>query len=131
MSGRVVHFEVPFDDGDRARAFYQNAFGWSVMAIPEMSYTIVSTGPSGDQGPSEPGYIGGGLMERDEVFRGPNIVVDVEDIDATLAKVEELGGKIVRPRQEVGEMGFAAYFTDPEGNLTGLFQMAPGGPSTT
>jgi predicted enzyme related to lactoylglutathione lyase len=30
MSGRVVHFEVPFDDGDRARAFYQNAFGWDI-----------------------------------------------------------------------------------------------------
>ena len=29
MSGRVVHFEIPFDDGDRARAFYQEAFGWA------------------------------------------------------------------------------------------------------
>jgi uncharacterized protein len=125
MSGRVVHFEVPVDDVDRARSFYQGAFGWDVTPMPEMSYTIVSTGPSGDRGPTEPGYIGGGLMERDEVFRGPNIVVDVEDINATLAKVEELGGKIVRPRQEVGEMGFAAYFTDPEGNLTGLWQTAP------
>jgi predicted enzyme related to lactoylglutathione lyase len=125
MSGRVVHFEVPFDDADRARSFYQGAFGWNIMPMPEMSYTIVSTGPTGDQGPTEPGYIGGGMMERDEVFQRPNIVVDVEDINATLAKIEELGGKIVRPRMEVGEMGYAAYFTDPEGNLTGLWQNAP------
>ncbi len=27
MSGRVVHFEIPYDDGDRARAFYAQAFG--------------------------------------------------------------------------------------------------------
>ena len=51
--------------------------------------------------------------------------MDVEDIDTALAKVEELGGQSVRPRQEVGEMGFATYFTDPEGNLMGLWQNAP------
>jgi uncharacterized protein len=125
MSGRVVHFEVPFDDGDRARAFYKSAFGWEIMAMPEMDYTIVSTGPTGEQGPTEPGYIGGGMMARSDGFQGPVIVVDVDDINATLATVEELGGKTVRPRMEVGEMGFAAYFTDSEGNLMGLWQTAP------
>jgi uncharacterized protein len=125
MSGRVVHFEIPFDDGDRARAFYQSAFGWSLMPIPEMSYTIVSTGPTSEQGPSEPGYIGGGMMARSDLFQGPVITVDVDDIDSALAKVEELGGATVRPRQEVGQMGFTAYFTDPEGNLMGLWQNAP------
>jgi predicted enzyme related to lactoylglutathione lyase len=52
--------------------------------------------------------------------------VGVEDIDAALAKVEQLGGKTVKPRQDIGGgMGFTAYFTDPEGNLMGLYQMAP------
>ncbi|MFP5371081.1 MAG: VOC family protein, partial [Actinomycetes bacterium] len=41
MSGRVVHFEIPFDDGDRARAFYKEAFDWQLMEMPEMGYTIV------------------------------------------------------------------------------------------
>ena len=55
MSCRVVHFEIPFDDGDRARAFYGDAFGW------EMDYTIVMTGPTDEQsGPTEPGFINGG-----------------------------------------------------------------------
>jgi predicted enzyme related to lactoylglutathione lyase len=27
MSGKVVHFEIPFDDGDRARTFYGETFG--------------------------------------------------------------------------------------------------------
>ncbi len=125
MNGRVVHFEVPFDDGDRARAFYQNAFGWDITPMPEMSYTLVSTGPSGEQGPTEPGYISGGMMDRDEVFKGPIITVAVDDIDGALAKVEEQGGKTVRPRQEMGEMGSIAYFTDTEGNLMGLWAMAP------
>jgi predicted enzyme related to lactoylglutathione lyase len=125
VSGRVVHFEIPFSDGDRARSFYQSAFGWSLMPMPEASYTIVSTGPTGEQGPSEPGYIGGGMMARTDLFQGPVITVDVDDIDSALAKVEQLGGATVRPRQEVGQMGFAAYFTDPEGNLMGLWQTAP------
>ena len=30
MSGRIVHFEIPFDDGDRARSFYKDAFGWKL-----------------------------------------------------------------------------------------------------
>ena len=126
MSGRVVHFEIPFDEGDRARAFYQNVFGWSIVPMPEMDYTLVSTGPTTEQGPpSEPGFINGGLMQRTDGFHGPVIVVDVEDIDAALAKVEELGGTTVQPRQEVAQMGFSAYFDDPEGNLMGLWQNAP------
>ena len=40
MSGKVVHFEVPFDDGDRARKFYGETFGWQLIPVPDMSYTI-------------------------------------------------------------------------------------------
>jgi predicted enzyme related to lactoylglutathione lyase len=124
MSGRVVHFEVPFDDGDRARAFYAEAFGWQMNPLPEMSYTLVTTGPSGQGPPSEPGFINGGMFQRGEATAGPVIVVDVDDIDAALARIEELGGKTVEARQQVGEMGFSAYFQDPEGNLIGLWQNA-------
>ena len=31
MSGKVVHFEIPFDDGERARAFYGETFGWQMV----------------------------------------------------------------------------------------------------
>jgi predicted enzyme related to lactoylglutathione lyase len=61
MSGRVVHFEIPFDDGDRAREFYREAFGWVINEIPELRYSIVRTGPAAEGGfPAEVGYIGGG-----------------------------------------------------------------------
>ena len=36
MTGRVVHFEVPFSDGKRAKDFYQQAFGWQLNEMPEM-----------------------------------------------------------------------------------------------
>ena len=126
MSGRLVHFEIPFDDGERARTFYREAFGWSVMTMPEMDYTMVSTGPSSEEGgPSEPGYIGGGMLQRSAVQQAPVVTIDVDDIDAALERIESLGGKTVVPRQPVGKMGFTAYFTDTEGNLTGLWQTTP------
>ena len=124
MSGKVVHFEIPFDDGDRARGFYEKAFGWEMTSMPEMDYTLVSSGPTNEQGPTEAGYIGGGMMKRDEPFTAPNVVIDVDDIEAALKAVNEAGGSTVVERQQVGDMGFSAYFTDSEGNLLGLWETA-------
>jgi predicted enzyme related to lactoylglutathione lyase len=127
MTGRVVHFEIPFSDGDRARAFYKDAFGWNLMSMPEMGYTMVSTGPAGDDGmPSEPGYIGGGMFQAEGELRTPVITIDCDDIDAAVAEVEQRGGTIVRPAEPVGDFGKAAYFRDPEGNLLGLWQQLGG-----
>ena len=125
MTGRVVHFEIPFEDGDRARGFYADVFGWNIMNMPEMNYTMVSTGPTDEQGPpSEPGFINGGKLQRDAPVGSPVIVVDVEDIDGSLEKIEKLGGSTVIAKQAVADMGFSAYFKDPEGNLMGLWQTA-------
>jgi predicted enzyme related to lactoylglutathione lyase len=125
MSGRVVHFEIPFDEADRARNFYKELFGWQIMEMPEMNYTIVSTGPSGDQGPTELGYIGGGMLSRQQAATsGPVLVIDVDSIEETLKRIGGMGGSTVVGKTPVGEMGFAAYFTDPEGNVVGLWETA-------
>jgi predicted enzyme related to lactoylglutathione lyase len=119
MSGRVVHFEIPFEDGDRARSFYEGAFGWRMTPLPDMGYTLVMTGPTPEQGPpSEPGFINGD-DGRDSV-RVAGRTVDVEDIDGALESIEKLGGTTVIAKQTVGDMGFTAYFKDPEGNLIGF-----------
>ena len=123
MSGRVVHFEIPFDDGDRARGFYKEAFGWQLQEMPEMAYTMVVSGPSGDQGPTEPGFINGGMMAREGgPSTAPVIVVDVESIDVALERVEELGGPGVVGKPPVGGMGFTSYARDPEGDVPGLWE---------
>ncbi len=124
MSGRVVHFEIPFDDQERAHRFYAEAFDWQLAPLPELRYVLATTGPSDQGPPSEPGFINGGLLERGSPVTGPVLTLEVEDIDATLAEVERLGGVTVSARQAVGEMGFSAYFTDTEGNLMGLWQTA-------
>jgi uncharacterized protein len=128
MSGRVVHFEIPYDDGERARRFYGELFGWQLQEMPGMDYTLVMSGPSGDRGPSEPGFINGGMLAREEAAApGPVVVIDVVDLDACLIKIEETGGSVVVPKQPVGAMGFTAYVKDPEGNVIGLWETAPQG----
>lgn len=123
MHGSVVHFEVPYDDGERARAFYADVFGWNVQPMPEFDYVGVSTGPIGDDGvPTAPGYIGGGMFQRQPDLKGPVITIEVDDMQAALAKIAEHGGIAVGEPMEVGEMGIAGYFTDSEGNLMGLWQ---------
>jgi uncharacterized protein len=125
MSARVVHFEVPFDDADRARGFYRDVFDWQIQPMPEMDYNMVSTGPVSDEGmPTEPGFIGGGMTQRQGPVTKPVIVLAVDDIDTTLVDVEKHGGSAVGEKLPVGDMGFAAYFTDSEGNVMGLWQNA-------
>lgn len=123
MSARVVHFEVPFDDADRARDFYRDVFEWQIRSMPEMGYHLVSTGPVSDQGmPTGPGYIGGGMLQRQTPVSSPVVTLQVDDIDVTLAAVEQRGGRTVRQKMPVGDIGFAAYFADSEGNVMGLWQ---------
>ena len=125
MSGRVVHFEVPYDDAGRAHGFYREVFGWHIQPIPELQYDIAATGPADEQGrPSEPGYVGGGMSQRGDLLSRPVITIEVDDIDATLEKVRANGGAAVGEKLTVADMGFAAYFTDSEGNLTGIWQNA-------
>lgn len=127
MSGKIVHFEIPFDDGERARGFYREAFGWNVTEMPEMSYTIASTGPTSEQGmPTEPGFINGGMFARaDAAPKSPVITIDVASIDATLEKIEQRGGAKLVGRTEIPNMGYYAYFTDTEGNVLGLWENLP------
>jgi predicted enzyme related to lactoylglutathione lyase len=125
MSGRVVHFEIPADNLERASAFYRQAFGWQLNAVPQMNYTLVSTTAVDESGaPTDPGAINGGMLPRGGPVTSPVITVEVDSVDRALAKVEELGGKTVLGRQPVGDMGFSAYVTDSEGNVVGLWENA-------
>lgn len=125
MSAKVVHFEVPFDDEERALAFYRDVFDWEIQPMPEMSYHTVTTGPVSNEGyPAEPGYIGGGMMQREAPTTHPVLVLDVDDIDVALASVAKHGGLTAAEKMPIGDYGFAAYFHESEGNLMGLWQTA-------
>lgn len=50
------------------------------------------------------------------------VVIDVDDIDEALVRIESLGGAVVLAKQAVGDFGHTAYFKDVEGNILGLWQ---------
>ena len=127
---KVVHFEIPAEDLDRAKNFYGSVFGWdlSTMSMPNGGdYTSVVTTPVDEQTqmPTEPGAINGGMFQRAENLTSPVITIDVEAIDDALAQVEASGGTVVAPRVAIEGMGAFAYFKDPEGNVMGLWETAP------
>jgi len=125
MSDPVVHFELPADDLERAQGFYREAFGWDLRPVPEMGYVLVSTVSTDEQGtPQLPGAINGGMVGRHEPVSAPVVTILVTSIEQAAQRIEQLGGVVVRARQPVGTMGFAAYVRDTEGNVVGLWENA-------
>jgi len=122
---KVMHFEIPADDVERAKAFYTKSFSWQTQDIPEMKYTIArSVEVDENQMPKEPGAINGGIFKRESDMPHPQFYIDVDDIDKALEHIEEHGGKLVRGKTPVGDMGFVANFKDTEGNVLGLWESA-------
>ena len=116
MSRRVIHFEIPAADPERASKFYQKVFGWKFekWAGP-MEYWMVITGADGTPG------INGGLMRNTNVKATTN-TVGVESVDAAVKAATGAGGKLVMPKTPIPGVGYFAYCEDTEGNLFGVMQ---------
>jgi predicted enzyme related to lactoylglutathione lyase len=122
---RVVHFEIPADDLERAKRFYRENFGWKLNQLgPEMgNYVLVHTGPTDEQGmPQDKAFINGGLMKRDPSANSPVLVVAVEDADATVEKVKKSGGRLVGEILDIPNVGRYARVHDTEGNVIGVIK---------
>jgi len=96
--------------------------------IPAMHYTQVGTVDADVLGvrgkPKEPGAINGGMIQRQSPVKSPVIYISVKNIDDAAAAIERNGGKVIQPKTPVGNFGFAAYFSDTEDNIVGLWQFA-------
>jgi uncharacterized protein len=122
----VVHFEIPFEDKDRAKKFYADTFGWTFQdSGVEMNgdqYTTIMTCEVDEetQRPKEIGKMNGGFVPKNMV-NTPVVVMNVKDIEKAIAQVEANGGTggDVFP---VGTFGLYAYVTDSEKNRIGIWQ---------
>ena len=117
---KIVHFELPFDDAERANRFYGDVFGWqsSKWDGPE-EYYLQDTG-----GDDEPYGIGGALIGRGSALNdgGTLVVIGVDDLDAYTEKVAAAGCEIVTPRTAIPGVGWFVNFRDTEGNVVGMFE---------
>ena len=113
MNG-FCHIEIPSKDYEKASKFYKAVFGWETEMIPEMDYAMYKA-PSG---------INGGFNKHLQLNSkaGVLLYIEVENIETTLKKIEENGGKEIQGKTEIApEMGFTGLFTDSEGNNLGLW----------
>ncbi len=125
MSNPIVHFELPADDSARASAFYKEVFGWDIVPVPEMKYTILRGAEVDKENMyTEKGQINGGMFDRSDDLQHPIVTIDVKDIDASLEAIQQHRGSIIREKTSVGDMGWIAYFKDSENNVVGLWQNA-------
>jgi uncharacterized protein len=117
---KVVHFEIPYDNKDRASKFYSEIFAWRLIDIPEMEYTMVHAADTDKNNMViEKGAINGGLFHRDDTAKNPMVVIGVQSIDETIKKVLSAGGKVVTPKQRIPN-GSYARIADCEGNIIGI-----------
>jgi predicted enzyme related to lactoylglutathione lyase len=110
----IVHIEISAQDREAAGKFYSELFGWNVQQMPEMNYATFEAGEG----------VGGGLNPVQENYPAGTVTfyVQTEDIDASLAKAESLGGKILVPKSEIPGVGWFGFFADPTGNMIGLLK---------
>ena len=114
---QIVHVEIPSADSDAQKAFYSALLGWQVNEVPmgdDFTYTMFNTGADMNVALSP---VGDG-MEPGDVL----LYFHSEDLDADMARVSELGGKVILQRQDVPGFGALGMFLDPTGNRVAFWQ---------
>lgn len=119
--GSVSWNEVVTPDVDRAVSFYADVLGMGseVVQMEEGSYTSLTD--------TEGKVIGGATAPQMEGIPPHwNVYFNVEDADATGAKVGELGGATLAPNFDVPGVGRMGFYSDPQGAMFALFQSPEG-----
>jgi len=120
MKGNFCHIEITVPDGEKAKDFY-SVFGWKFQT-DETGYTMVDTGAEPGGGIFVPGQGQGPQM-------GVTVYINTECINCSLEEINAKGGKTIVPRSPIGaepnNMGWFAVFSDPFGNVLGLYEPNP------
>ena len=112
MGAPVVRFEIMGGNGNQLEQFYKELFGWKIDSNNPMKYGMVDT--------ETPGAINGGVGTSQDGKNRVSVYIEVNDLDAALAKAEKLGGKTILSPSQVPGGPTLAMFADPAGNVTGL-----------
>jgi len=115
VANQIIHVEVVGKDAPRLQKYFGDLFGWSIDTNNPGGYGMFNreeTGIAGGVGPAPEGTSG-----------HVTFYVAVPDVDAALARAEQLGGKIVMPKFEAGPNAILGLFADPEGHVIGLTEL--------
>ena len=113
----IVHVEIASADDAQARDFYSALLGWKAQEIPmseDFTYTMFNNGVD----------LGVALSPVGEGVKPGDVILyfHSDDLYADMARVPELGGKVILPRQDVPGFGSLGMFLDPTGNRVAFWQ---------
>ena len=120
MPGRVTHIAINADDDAVTQAFYEELFDWRFEpAYPGFARTAL---PPADE-------MVAAVQSRRELVRGvrtngPEVTIEVDDLNVVLAQADRLGGRVVMPRATIPEVGDLVFLADPSGNVVGVIEYA-------
>ena len=111
----ICWFEVPADNLNRAKKFYQSMFSWKFAKLPAAinDYWHIDTGGP-DASPD------GGMMPRMHPQQPITNYISVPSVSKAATKVEKLGGTVRKPKTAVPGMGYFAICLNTEGNTFAL-----------
>ena len=119
----IVYFQIPSDDIQRSKKFYNQLFGWKIDKSPESNtpegmenWTVTTTDDKGNQA------LGGGMSKRAMPQQQITNFIDIKSVDEYSSKVERLGGKLVVPKTAVPGMGYYAVCVDTENNSFAIWE---------
>lgn len=124
----VVHFEMPAEDKQRVKAFYETAFGWQMqqMGSDMGEYVLATTTETNQQTgrPTQPGAINGGFYQKGDYGSSTHVVIAVDNLDEHIEKVKQAGGTIEGEPMDIPGVGRFVMIKDTEGNRVGMLQPA-------
>ena len=111
--GEFIWYELLTRDAEAAKAFYDPVVGWDIQPRPagELDYRMIGT-PAGNSG---------GVMQLTSEMTSGGAkplwlgYIGVDDVDATVAAVEQAGGRAMRPAFDIPDVGRIAMLADPQG----------------
>ena len=122
----VVHFELPYENADRAAAFYRAAFGWQIQQLDGAmgNYVVVTTATADAKADAPRGAINGGLYQKKADFPAqyPSVVIGVEDLEQSMRAVRDAGGKVLGEPMDIPGIGRYVSFFDTENNRNSMLQ---------
>ena len=122
---KIVKFEIPVSDLEKAKKFYLDIFNWKIEPFPgsDSYFEVITSEKTGKMNMSmDKGVINGGLQKKGPRVVMPTFVIQTENIDKAIEGIKKMGGKIAVEKQDMGGKGFYAQFDDSEGNRMGMFQ---------
>ena len=117
-AGTPTWIDLTAPDAEAARQFYQVVFGWQYdVGGPEFGgYTTARLGDRATAG------IVGNQPDAPPMPAAWGLYFATDDINADVARAEELGAKVLYPAMTVGPFGSMTTLTDPTGAQFSLWQ---------